>query len=173
MNQKMDAEIMKAARQAIRTGDLELLKKLFTMYNDLFDAISPFGTWLHVAVEFNKMDIVKYLIDCGMDVNRNAGISGGNSLHNAACYGNLEIVKLLYKNGAKFDVSEATKNPLFGAIYNGHLEIAKFLVENGIDITASYSIGTLENVDAYEYARQFGQLEIAEYLKEKLEERQG
>ncbi len=49
--------------------------------------------------------------------------------------------------------------------------MVKFLVENGIDITASYPIGKLDNIDAYEYARQFGQTEIANYLKEKLEER--
>lgn len=47
--------------------------------------------------------------------------------------------------------------------------MAKFLIDKGIDITVSYSIGKLENVDAYEYARQFGQLEIADYIKEKLE----
>lgn len=47
--------------------------------------------------------------------------------------------------------------------------MAKFLIDKGIDLTASYSIGELENVDAYEYARQFGQLEIADYIKEKLE----
>ena len=65
-------------------------------------------------------------------------------------------------------MSEATKNPLFAAIYGGYYEVAKYLIDNGIDITAKYHIGKLENVDAYEYARQFGQTEIANYLKDKM-----
>lgn len=64
-------------------------------------------------------------------------------------------------------MSEATKNLLFGAICNGHYEVAKYLIDNGIDITAKYHIGKSENVDAYEYVRQFGQAEIANYIKEK------
>lgn len=60
---------------------------------------------------------------------------------------------------------------MFAAIYGGHYEVAKFLIDKGIDITATYSIGELENADAYEYARQYGQLEIADYIKEKLEEK--
>ena len=106
-----------------------------------------------------------------MDVNRNGGISGGSPVRSAARHGYLDVINLLYQSGAKLDVSEATKNPLFGAICNGHYEVAKFLIDKGIDITASYSIGKLDNVDAYEYARQFGQTQIASYLKEKLEER--
>lgn len=77
---------------------------------------------------------------------------------------------LLYENGADFDVSSFYRNPLFAAIYNGHLDVARFLVEKGIDFKVHYAIGDLENVDAYEYARQYGQTEITEYLKSKLEE---
>lgn len=113
--------------------------------------------------------IVKYLIKCGLDVNQNGDFSGGTPIRSAAENGHLDIVKLLYKKGAGFDVSKARKNPLFAAIYGGHYEVAKFLIDKGIDITAVYSIGELENADAYEYARQYGQLEIADYIKEKLE----
>lgn len=85
--------------------------------------------------------------------------------------GHLEVVKLLVQNGAILDVSTAAKNPLFAAIYNGHFDIVKFLVEKGIDYKASYKIGSIENCDAYEYARQYGRKEIAEYLKEKMNEK--
>ena len=40
-------------------------------------------------------------------------------------------------------------------------------MENGIDITKQYKIGKLEKCDAFEYARQFGRTQIANYLMEK------
>ena len=158
-------------RQAIKNGNLELVKNLIKNNEGLLDVIPPFGSWLQVAAAHGKLDIVIYLIECGIDVNIVGGITDDNALGNAAFNGYLDIVKLLYKNGALLDTSKATGNPLFAAIYGGHYDIVQFLVESGIDITASYSIGKLENVDAYEYDRQFGQLEIAEYIKEKLEEK--
>lgn len=165
----MDKEIVKSMREAIKQGNLDLVKKLNVNNEGLLNADTIFGSWLHVASAHGQINIVKYLIKCGLDVNRNGDLSGGTPVRSAAEHGHLDIVKLLYKKEAKFDVSKARKNPLFAAIYGGHYEVAKFLIDKGIDLTASYSIGKLENVDAYEYARQFGQLEIADYIKEKLE----
>lgn len=165
----MDKEIVKSMREAIKQGNLDLVKKLNVNNEGLLNVDTLFGSWLHVASAHGQINIVEYLIKCGLDVNQNGDISGGTPVRSAAENGHLNIIQLLYQNGAKFDVSEARKNPLFGAIYDGHYEVAKFLIDKGIDITVSYSIGKLENVDAYEYARQFGQLEIADYIKEKLE----
>lgn len=166
----MNKETIKAMRKAIKEGELNKVKELLSVNEELLVTDTVFGSWLHVAADQGKIDIIEHLINCGIDINCNGGISGGNALHSAARHGHTDIIDMLYINGAKLDTSEATKNPLFAAICNGHYEVAKYLVEKGIDITASYSIGELENVDAYEYARQFGQTEIANYLKEKLDE---
>lgn len=107
-----------------------------------------------------------------MDVNLDGGLSEASAICSAAENGHLDVVKLPYQNGAQFDASEATKNPLFGAIYANDLEVFQFLVESGIDITIKYKIGKLEQCDAYEYARQFGRTQIANYLKEKLNEQE-
>ena len=85
--------------------------------------------------------------------------------------GDLEIVKYLIETGAELDVSLANRNPLFGAIYGGHKEVVEFLVEKGIDISIRYTGESIKNLDAYEYAREFGQTEIAEYLKQKMDEK--
>lgn len=167
----MDKEVLKLMREAIKSGELKRVKELLTSYDGLLDEDTLFGSWLHVAADFGRIDIAEYLIYCGIDLNRNGGISGGNPVRSAARHGHVEIIELLYKNGARLDVSEANRNPLFGAICNGHFDVVRFLVEKGIDISAQYDMGTLNNVDAYEYARQYGQTEIADYLKGKLEER--
>lgn len=165
----MNKEDIKKTRELIKQGDIESVKILVENDNDLLFAETPFGTWLEVASALNRIELVKYFIVCGIDINKCCGISNGGPIESAAFKGNLDIVKILYENGAVLDVSTAEKNPLFSAIYNNHVEVAKFLVENGIDISASYAIGDIESCDAYEYARQYGRTEIAAYLKEKLE----
>jgi ankyrin repeat protein len=90
----------------------------------------------------------------------------------AAGAGHLEIVKYLIEAGAELDVTLAKGNPLFGAIYGGHKEVVELLVENGIDISIRYTGESIKNMNAYEYAREFGQTEIAEYLKQKMDEKE-
>lgn len=77
----------------------------------------------------------------------------------------MDIVKYLVRAGAELDVSLAKRNPLFGAIYGGHKNVVEFLVEKGIDISIRYTGENIKNMNAYEYAIEFGQTEIAEYLR--------
>ena len=156
-------------RQIIKQGDIESLKIMINNNKELLFAETAFGTWLEVAADFGQIDIVKYLIDCGIDVNKSCGVSEGGAIKSASFEGHLDVVKLLIDNGAILDVSTAEKNPLFAAVYNDHLEVVKLLVANGIDYKRAYYIGSIDKCDAYEYARQYGRTEIAEYLKEQME----
>ncbi|MBQ8488246.1 MAG: ankyrin repeat domain-containing protein [Pseudobutyrivibrio sp.] len=164
-------ESIKKMRQLIKQGNIQSVKKLIKKNKELLTIETPFGTWLEVSADLGQIDLVKFFLESGIDVNKSCGISEGGPMESAAFEGHLEVVKLLVQNGAILDVSTAAKNPLFAAIYNGHFDIVKFLVENGIDYKASYKIGSIENCDAYEYARQYGRTEIAEYLKEKMNEK--
>lgn len=166
----MDKEIVEKMRQAIKKDDLVTIKRFLLDNEELLNVKTAFGTWLHDAAVYGKYDIANFFIECGLDVNIKGGVGDSGAITSAARKGYYNIVKLMYVSGAELDVSNMARNPLFAAIYNGHSDVVKFLVENGIDITAHYSIGELERVDAYEYARQYGQTEIANYLKEKLNE---
>ncbi len=110
----------------------------------------------------------EFFIQKGIDVNTKGDIFDASPLRVVAGAGHLEIVKCLVENGAELDVSLAKRNPLFGAIYRGHKEVAEYLVEQGIDVSIRYTVENNKNMDACEYARQFGQTEIAEYLKQKM-----
>jgi len=57
---------------------------------------------------------------------------------------------------------------LFAAIYGGHKKIVEYIVNQGIDISVQYTGENIKRMDAYRYAKEFGQIEIAEYLKRKL-----
>ncbi|SNZ14022.1 Ankyrin repeat [Terribacillus aidingensis] len=168
MEQKI---INKAIRNAIKLGDIDEVKQLIGDDNENLNTMTSFGTWLHIAAKKGQLEIVKYLVSKGIDINAKGGTFDASALNLAAGAGHLEIVKYLIENGAELDVSLAKRNPLFGAINGGHKETAEYLIEKGIDISIRYSGENIKNMDAYEYARQFGQTEIADYIKRKLDER--
>ncbi|HDR7642687.1 Uncharacterized protein BCZB5J_03943 [Bacillus cereus] len=55
------------------------------------------------------------------------------------------------------------------AAKKGHFGIVEYLIHKGIDISIRYTGENIKNMDAYEYAREFGQTEIVEYLKQKMD----
>jgi ankyrin repeat protein len=163
--------VNKAIRNAIKLGDINEVIQLIGDDKEILSTMTSFGTWLHVAAKKGHFGIVEYLIHKGIDVNTKGDIFDASPLRVAAGAGHLEIVKYLIEAGAELDVSLAKRNPLFGAIYGGHKEVVELLVEKGIDISIRYTGESIKNMDAYEYAREFGQTEIAEYVKQKMNEK--
>lgn len=156
----------------IKNGDIEQAKEIIITDKSLLDFVTPFGTWLHVAARAGKLDMIKFLVESGMDININEGVPKSATIAHAASEGEISIVEYLFDNGAILDVSDPNRNPLFSAIYGGHLDIVKYLVQNGIDITVKYTGDTMKDMGAYEFAIERGQTEIAEYLKQKIDEKE-
>ena len=152
----------------IKNGDTEQAKEILITDKTLLEFITPFGTWLHVAARAGSFDMVKFLVEYGMDINTNEGVPKSAPIAHAASVGEFSIVQYLYDRGAILDVSDSSRNPLFSAIYGGHLDIVKYLVQSGIDINVKYTGDTMKDMGAYEFAIERGQIEIAEYLKRKL-----
>lgn len=139
---------------------------------EMLSWMTPFGTWLHIAATYGHLEIIEYLINAGIDTNAQGGTSSANALERAATKGHLDIVEYFINQNIEIDTSEPDRNPLFAAIYGGHLEIVKLLVENNIDICIKYSGDNMKDMDAYAFAIERGQKEIAEYLKEKMDEKE-
>ncbi|MGG0412322.1 ankyrin repeat domain-containing protein [Peribacillus simplex] len=155
----------------IKDGDIEQAKEIIITDKSLLDFVTPFGTWLHVSARTGKLDMIKILVKSGMDININEGVPKSAPIAHAASEGEISIVEYLFDNGAILDVSDPNTSPLFSAIYGGHLDIVKYLVKNGIDITVKYTGDTMKDMGAYEFAIERGQTEIAEYLKQKMDEK--
>lgn len=85
--------------EASKSGDLDLVKKLVSTENgkDLIhcrDLDGRHSTALHFAAGYNRIEVVKYLIDNGSDIQ--AKDKGGLvPLHNACSYGHYEVTELL------------------------------------------------------------------------------
>jgi len=169
---KSNLEIAKKIRETIREGDISSFNELINLDESLLTMMTPFGTWLHVAVSFGNLSIVKRVVDLGVDVNIRGGTFDGNALNFAASQGHVDIVKYLLSCGSEIDVSDPVRNPLFSAIYCGDKEIVNVLVEAGTDVNVKYSGESMNNMGALEFAIEGGQTEIAELLRETSESNQ-
>ncbi|MGE7184022.1 ankyrin repeat domain-containing protein [Peribacillus sp. NPDC006672] len=162
-------QIAKDIRVAIKSGQLDTVRDLLEKEPEMLTVMTSFGTWLHIAAAYGRLEIIEYLINTGIDTNAQGGTFSTNALERAATKGHLDIAEYLINQNAEIDTSEPDRNPLFAAIYGGHFEIVKLLVENNIDISIKYSGDNMKDMDAYAFAIERGQTEIAEYLKRKMD----
>ena len=155
----------KEIRIAIKQGDKQRVACLIGDSKDILNMMTTFGTWLHVAAAHGQLEIVKYLVDIGADVNARGGTFNGNALNEAASDGYVEVVEYLLHRGAEMDVSEPERNPLFGAVHCGHIDIVRLLIENGLDPHVKYTGEYMTDMDALAFAHENGHAEIVEFLR--------
>ncbi|MFO0886141.1 MAG: ankyrin repeat domain-containing protein [Pirellulales bacterium] len=160
-------EAYKQIRKSIKTGDTSEFVRLVDEDESLLQLDSPFGTCLHMAAAHGKLAIVQWLVSHGMDVNTRAATIEGRPLDEAASNAHLDVVKFLIERGATLDVSESVRNPLLSAIVGGlsdsHTAVAKLLIDAGIDTSIRYP--NLDNMNALEYAKEWGRSDIVALLE--------
>lgn len=82
----------------IRSGNLNLLKRFYN--DDLKNTVNNMGdTYLHVAIQTNKEDVILYLLTLGLNVNVLNKLKE-SPLYIAIKENNYNVIKLLLKNGA-------------------------------------------------------------------------
>ena len=98
-------------------------------------------TALIVAVETGRLEIVKVLLNHGVNVNITEQ-SGKSAVFHASMKGYPLILEELLKHGALLNNARKSypepETPLHIACKRGHLEIVRKLVKNGININAQY-----------------------------------
>jgi uncharacterized protein len=162
-------ELIHDIKKAISGGDLDKLKALLEADKARLTWTTPFGTWLHSAAMCGKLEIIKYLVEKGIDINRREGMADSGAICLAADKGNAEIVRYLIEHGAEFDVSDPVRNPLFGAIVGQSIECAKLLLEAGINARVRYTGERMKEMDAIAFAEERGEKKIAAFIRDYLE----
>ena len=77
-------KIAKDIRSAIKNDQLDTLRDLLDKEPEMLTWMTPFGTWLHVAAAHGHLEIVKLLINAGIDINAQGGTFSTNALERAA-----------------------------------------------------------------------------------------
>lgn len=98
---------------------------------------------LEIAVQNNKILLIKQLISKGVDVNVGTKFFYDTPLHMAARAGYIEAVKLLLNAGAKVHlINTFEQTPLHEACSNGHLAAISIILKAGANINAKTKIGS-------------------------------
>ncbi|PMD54546.1 GDPD-domain-containing protein [Hyaloscypha bicolor E] len=128
--------------------------------------ISKSSAVLALATKSNFTQIVKLLVDAGVDINWQDEI-GDSALHIAARFGNEDCAKTLLEGTkdqrADLELTEKTFSwtPLHVACVDGHLSIVDLLVAAGADINKPDASGWT----AREHAALRGHMDIAKVLE--------
>lgn len=123
---KYDFQFDMTVSKAIEAGDIDKVKELLSD-EDKFNLIIPRGNWLNIAAGSQQLEIIRYLLDRGID--RNLVARTGNSLVNAARTGNIEILDYLIQNGVKLNCDRGELNPLFQAVQFNRVSAVEYLLE--------------------------------------------
>ncbi len=84
--------------------DMDLLLLIIESGADIFDYDEEGVSIFDMAVTYGNIEMVNYLIEKGVDVNKTNRRSGFTSLMAAACYGRAEITKILLAQGVDQEV---------------------------------------------------------------------
>ena len=117
--------------EAIKNGDLELVREKLKSCKNLNMVDEMGSTPLDCAIYDRQAEIVKLLISSGANPNARDE-DGATPLHLAVDRGALDIVELLIDNGAKVNVEdEDGTTPLYISIEEGFESIERCLRVNG------------------------------------------
>ena len=87
--------------------DMDLLLLLVENGADIYDFDEEGVSIFDIAITYDNLEMVNYIINKGIDVNKTMRRSGFTSLMAAACYGRVEITKRLLAEGANQDALDS------------------------------------------------------------------
>ncbi len=127
---------------AAMSGDLVKVRQLVADGADVNFANRLGVTALMVAAQWNRPEIVHFLLSKGADVQAEENSSRCNVLMFACLSGNPEVVSLVLKHGAAVNSTTFDgRSALMTASFCGKLELVRMLLRHGADIDAMDRFG--------------------------------
>ncbi|MDR4952239.1 ankyrin repeat domain-containing protein [Chryseobacterium sp. ES2] len=149
--------------QFIRLNELDNVENEINSVN-VNQFINSFGeNLLQEAIAFEAIGIVKFLLNCQIDINH-SDQNGKTPLHFSAAHNDFESTKLLLNNKL-IEINKNDKygnNPLWVAVFNarGYYDIVKLLKEFGADPNSKNN----NNKSPLDFAKQIGDDEMIKIL---------
>lgn len=93
---------------ALRAGcDIDLLMLLVENGADIYDFDDEGVSVFDMAITYDNLEMINYILQKGIDVNKTTRKSGLTPLMTASCYGRVEVVKTLLDHGADKNIVDA------------------------------------------------------------------
>lgn len=171
-NQKLNLNFISDSGTALmiacKNGNIDIVKQLLDHRADPLIELAgyPGFTALLYAVERNAMDIVKWMVGSGVDINHRTKLAQLNALMIAAENGHFELVKYICETRGMINAQSSSKETaLILAAARGYVDICIYLIEKGADInvqTDNFGHGT-----ALIAAAKIGCIDVVKKLIEK------
>jgi len=118
-------------------GFLEIVEHLALKHPQYVNTVGGrTGTALHSASIQGHVEVVRLLLECGVDVD-SRGFWSKSPLLLASFEGHLDVVRCLLDHGADANFQDDYHiTPLIHAVARGHLEIVRVLLEHNVDVNA-------------------------------------
>jgi len=116
---------------------MEMLELMMENGVDLNETDSDGISALDMAIKFKRKDVIQFCIDRGFDLNSSKRKSGITPVMLAACFHDLEMMKLILDNGG--DINAADKSGMAPKDYAkklGQKKMLEFLDEQGAKFNA-------------------------------------
>lgn len=119
-------------------------------------------TPFHMAVYYQHIEVVKFFIGKGFNVNLRRN-DNAIALHDAATNGNMELIELLLEHNS--DLEERTiefgVTPFLAALYSDQEKVALYLLKRGADPWVRSKLGP----NAFKIAKDYNYVEVLNFLK--------
>ncbi len=144
-------------------GELNTIKTQLDGGRDIDSRDAAGQTALMYAADAGQMEVVRYLVANGADVNAESdGLGRGTALIYAAASNRIDVVKYLLEHGADVDATTRRKETaLFWAGAQGNVEVVKILLDNGADRTLTNK----KDQTALDLARELNRKQVIELLE--------
>jgi len=153
---------------SINSGaNIDIIKFLIDQPGNSVDKLTHDGRlYIHWAASKGNIELIKYLIEKGSDINRTDD-KGATALVFAASNGQLnpEVYELFFNSGVKIDQKYANgANILLLAVANDtDLKLSEYLVSKGLKINSVDDFGRT----AFDYAARNGNIELLNKISNK------
>lgn len=149
--------------QMVRFDEIENLKK-FVNEKNVNRFVNEYGqNLLHEAIAYDAPDVLKYLLHCDINVNKQDD-EGKTPLHYSADHSNYDFTKLLLTTeGIEKNIKDQFgNNAMWVAVFNarGYYDIVKLLKDFGADANSKNN----NNKSPLDFAKQIGDDEMIEIL---------
>ena len=87
--------------------DFDILMLLVENGADIYDFDEEGVSIFDMAITYNNIEMVNFILQKGLNVNKTTRRSGFTPLMGATCYGRVEIVKILLEHGANQNLKDS------------------------------------------------------------------
>ncbi|KAF5306570.1 hypothetical protein FQR65_LT07297 [Abscondita terminalis] len=143
---------------ACKLGAVDFVEKLLPLVEDVNLQNILGGTALHVCLENEDIEIARFLIEKGADLNLSDDSNMTPFLY-LCKYGEIELIENMQANVNLQDTSGSTGLHL--ALENEHFDVARFLIDQGADVNLTNDLG----MSAFQYACEYADLDFIKQIR--------